>query len=147
MAISTDRYVSPDATLWFQLATVHARVAGPVERALHRRFGIGIAELHSLMALAEAPDGELRMLELNDVTLLNQSSVSRMVVRLERAGLTERRSCEQDRRGVYTGITEHGTRVLRDALPVYEGCLRECFDQLSVDPRLHSLVRRLRPFV
>jgi DNA-binding MarR family transcriptional regulator len=146
MAISTDRHVSRDATLWFQLAAVHARVAGAVERALHRKFGIGIAELHSLMALSDAPDGELRMLELNDVTLLNQSSVSRMVVRLERAGLTERRSCEQDRRGVYTGITEHGARVLRDALPVYEGCLRDCFDQLSVDPRLHGLVRKLRPF-
>ena len=142
MAVMTDRHVS----LWFQLAGVHARVAGPVERALHRRFGIGIAELHSLIALADAPDGELRMLELNDVTFLNQSSVSRMVVRLERAGLAERRSCEQDRRGVYTGITEHGARVLRDALPVYEGCLRECFEQLASDPRLHSIVHRLGPF-
>ena len=107
---------------------------------------VSIAELHSLIALADAPDGELRMLELNDVTFLNQSSVSRLVVRLERAGLAERRSCEQDRRGVYTGITEHGARVLRDALPVYEGCLRECFEQLAGDPRLHSIVHRLGPF-
>lgn len=143
--MAIDLHVSRDAALWHQLAAVHAHVAGPVERVLQRGFGIGIAELHSLMALAGAPDGELRMLELNDVTFLNQSSVSRMVVRLERAGLTERRSCEQDRRGVYTGITEHGARVLRDALPVYEGCLRECFDRLSVDPRLQPLVRRLRP--
>lgn len=143
--MAIDLHVSRDAALWHQLAAVHAQVAGPVERALHRRFGIGIAELNSLMALADAPDGELRMLELNDVTYLNQSSVSRMVVRLERAGLTERRSCEQDRRGVYTGITERGARVLRDALPVYEGCLRECFDRLAVDPRLQPLARLLRP--
>jgi len=140
MAVMTDRHVS----LWFQLAGVHARVAGPVERALHRRFGIGIAELHSLIALADAPDGELRMLELNDVTLLNQSSVSRMVVRMERAGLAERRLCERDRRGVYTGITDHGTHVLRDAVPVYEGCVRECLDQLAMAPQFRSLVHRLR---
>jgi DNA-binding MarR family transcriptional regulator len=146
MAISADRHVSQDAALWSQFAAVHAKVSGPVERTLHRRFGIGIAELHSLIALAEAPDGELRMLELNDVTFLNQSSVSRLVVRLERAGLAERRTCEQDRRGVYTGITEHGARVLRDAMPVYERCLRECFEQLAGDPRLHSLIRRIRPF-
>ena len=78
--MAVDLHVSRDAALWHQLDAVHAQVAGPVERALHRRFGIGIAELHSLMALADAPDGELRMLELNDVTYLNQSSVSRMVV-------------------------------------------------------------------
>jgi DNA-binding MarR family transcriptional regulator len=147
MAVDTDAAIgtATDAVLWSQLLAVHAKVGGSVERVLQRRFGIGISELHSLIALADAPGGELRMLELNDVTFLNQSSVSRMVVRLERAGLAERRLCEQDRRGVYTGITERGSSVLHDALPVYEGSLRECFDQLAVDPKLHSLVLRLRP--
>ena len=133
-----------DAALWTQLAAVHAKVGGSVERILQRRFGIGSSELQALMALAEAPDGQLRMLELNDVTLLNQSSVSRMVVRMERAGLAERRLCERDRRGVYTGITDHGADLLRDAVPVYEGCVRECLDQLAMDPKFRSLVHRLR---
>jgi DNA-binding MarR family transcriptional regulator len=142
--ISSDRISSEDTTLWSQLVAVHARVGGSVERILQRRFGIGTSELQALIALAQAPAGELRMQELNDVTFLNQSSVSRMVARLERAGLAERRSCEQDRRGVYTGITDMGARVLRAAMPVYEGSLRESFDQLAVDPKLRSLVHRLR---
>ena len=142
--ISADRISSQDTALWSQLVAVHARVGGSVERILQRRFGIGTSELQALMALAQAPAGELRMQELNDVTFLNQSSVSRMVARLERAGLAERRSCEQDRRGVYTGITDMGARVLRAAMPVYEGSLRESFDQLAVDPKLRSLVHRLR---
>src|ERR1700743_1836250 len=133
-----------DAALWSQLVAVHARVGGSVERTLQRRFGIGTSELQALIALAQSPDGELRMQELNDVTFLNQSSVSRLVARLERAGLAERRSCEQDRRGVYTGITDTGARVLRAAMPVYEGSLRESFDQLAVDPKLRALVHRLR---
>jgi DNA-binding MarR family transcriptional regulator len=133
-----------DTTLWSQLVAVHARVGGSVERTLQRRFGIGTSELQALIALAQSPDGELRMQELNDVTFLNQSSVSRLVARLERQGLAERRSCEQDRRGVYTGITDTGARVLRAAMPVYEGSLRESFDQLSVDPKLRTLVRTLR---
>ena len=144
MAISIDRHVSRDTALWSQLAAVYARINGPVERVLQRRFGIGIAELHALIALADAPDGELRLLELTDVTMLNQSSVSRMVVRMERAGLAERRLCERDRRGVYTGITDHGADLLRDAVPVYEGCVRECLDQLAMDPKFRSLVHRLR---
>lgn len=143
--ISADRIRSEDAALWSQLVAVHAKVGGSVERTLQRRFGIGTSELQALLALARAPDGELRMQELNDVTFLNQSSVSRLVARLERAGLAERRLCEQDRRGVYTGITDSGSQVLRDAVPVYEGSLRECFDQLAVDPKLRSIVHRLRP--
>jgi DNA-binding MarR family transcriptional regulator len=142
--VSSDRISCEDTALWSQLVAVHAKVAGSVERLLQRRFGIGTSELQALLALAQAPAGELRMHELNDVTFLNQSSVSRMVARLERAGLAERRSCEQDRRCVYTGITDNGARVLRAAMPVYEGSLRESFDQLAVDPRLRSLVCRLR---
>jgi len=141
---SAERIIAQDTALWSQLVAVHARVGGSVERALQRRFGIGTSELQALIALAQSPGGELRMQELNDVTFLNQSSVSRMVARLERAGLAERRSCEQDRRGVYTGITDIGARVLRAALPVYEGSLRESFDQLAVDPKLRSLVHRIR---
>lgn len=143
--ISADRIRSEDAALWSQLVAVHARIGGSVERTLQRRFGIGTSELQALLALARAPAGELRMQELNDVTFLNQSSVSRLVARLERAGLAERRLCEQDRRGVYTGITDSGAQVLRDAVPVYEGSLRESFDQLAVDPKLRAIVHRLRP--
>jgi DNA-binding MarR family transcriptional regulator len=142
--ISADRIKCEDTALWSQLVAVHARVGGSVERTLQRRFGIGTSELQALIALAQSPDGELRMQELNDVTFLNQSSVSRLVARLERAGLAERRSCEQDGRGVYTGITDTGARVLRAAMPVYEGSLRESFDQLAVDPKLRALVHRLR---
>jgi hypothetical protein len=45
---------------------------------------------------------------------------------------------------VYTGITDTGARVLRAAMPVYEGSLRESFDALAVDPKLRTLVRKLR---
>jgi DNA-binding MarR family transcriptional regulator len=138
------RFSSGDLALWSELDALHARVGGNVEKVLQRRFGIGTSELRALVALDNSPDGELRMQDLNDVTSLNPSSVSRLVARLERAGLAERRLCEQDRRGVYTGITATGARVLRDAVPVFEGSLREAFDQLAVDPRLRSLVHRIR---
>src|ERR1700753_2948663 len=82
--ISTDRITCEDTALWTQLVAVHARVGGSVERMLQRRFGIGTSELQALIALAQSPDGELRMQELNDVTFLNQSSVSRLVARLGR---------------------------------------------------------------
>jgi DNA-binding MarR family transcriptional regulator len=74
---------------------------------------------------------------------LNQSSVSRMVTRLERVGLTERRICEHDRRGVYTGITDHGLDVLSKAVPVYETALSEALDRSAADPNLTTLVEKI----
>lgn len=133
-----------EGVLWTRLVALHSQVDNVVERALHRQFGLGLSEFLALVACAAAPDGEMRMQELTEAVYLNQSSVSRMVSRLERSRLTERRTCEFDRRGVYTGITEHGLQVLRDAVPVYEAALRDAFDRAQTDPNLAALVHALR---
>jgi DNA-binding MarR family transcriptional regulator len=111
---------------------------------LHRQFGFGLSEFLALAACAAADDGEMRMQDLTEAVYLNQSSVSRLVGRLERSGLTERRTCEYDRRGVYTGITEHGLNVLRQAVPVYEAALHDAFSRLEHDPALAGLVHGIR---
>ncbi|MUL41503.1 MarR family transcriptional regulator [Streptomonospora sp. PA3] len=129
--------------MWSRLVALHSQVDSVVERALHRQFGIGLSEFLALASCAAAPDGEMRMQDLTEAVYLNQSSVSRMVNRLERTGLTERRICEHDRRGVYTGITEHGLAVFRDAVPVYESALRQGLDRSAADPRLAPLVEQL----
>lgn len=136
--------LSAQGALWANLSALHAKVGGELEKVLHRRAGIGFSEFLSLVALSRNPIGELRMQELSEVTSLNQSSVSRLVARLERDGLTERRMCEQDRRGVYTGITEEGRRVLAEAVVVYEESLARAFTQLSVDAELGPLLNTLR---
>ncbi|WP_374066513.1 MarR family transcriptional regulator [Actinokineospora auranticolor] len=47
------------------------------------------------------------MQDLAEAIGLNQSSVSRLVTRLEQAGLTDRVLCADDRRGIHPMITEH----------------------------------------
>src|SRR4051794_7114952 len=96
--------LSREGVLWTRLVALHSQVARTVERALLRHCEVGLSEFLALAACAAAPDGEMRMQDLTDAVNLNQSSVSRLVARLERSGLTERRMCEYDRRGVYTGI-------------------------------------------
>jgi DNA-binding MarR family transcriptional regulator len=137
--------LSTTGTLWASLVSLHARVGNEVEKVLQRRLGIGFSELLALLALSRSPDGELRMQELAELTSLNQSSVSRLVARLERSGLTERRMCEHDRRGVYTGITDIGRETLTEAVPVYEKALAEAFGQISVDAELGPLLARILP--
>lgn len=51
---------------------------------------------------------------------LNQSSVTRLVERLEKAGYTIRDLCPKDKRGVYSVITEQGKSVQQKAEADYK---------------------------
>jgi DNA-binding MarR family transcriptional regulator len=135
---------SMDAAAWDQVVTLHGRVEAELGKVLHRRHGIGLSEYRALCRLATADDGELRMQELSDLIGLNQSSVSRLVARLEAAGLTRRAHCPNDRRGVYTVITDAGRAVQEKAAPTYEETLGGALDAASADSRVGDLVATLR---
>jgi DNA-binding MarR family transcriptional regulator len=72
-------------------------------------------EYEVLLLLASAQDGRLRMTELADGALLSQSGLTRLVDRLERAGLVVRERCDHDRRGLYARITDEGLRRFSEA--------------------------------
>jgi len=129
---------------WSGLRALHNRVNAGLERALQRRFHFGLSEFTALGALHEAPEGGLRMQELTEVVGLNQSSVSRLVARLEQSGLTSREVCETDRRGVYSCITPEGRGVYRSASPFYERTLAAIFDEVATDPELGPLLTKIR---
>lgn len=137
--------LSVDGQTWSRFVALHSRINNEVERALQRRSHLGFTEFMALLALNEQPDGELRMQELAEKTSLNQSSATRLVGRLERNTLTERRMCEFDRRGVYTAITDAGRDALRKAVPVYEKALAHAFDQAAVDDEFQPLLGKIRP--
>lgn len=75
---------------------------------------VTMREYDVLFNLSRCPNGWLRLNELNDHVLLSQPSISRMVDRLERRGLVQRRSVELDRRGVQIGLTEAGRNLQRE---------------------------------
>lgn len=88
--------------------------------ALMRRFEsgevwdpLGRSEYDVLFTLSRCPDGRARLHELNREILLTQPSLSRMVVRLEMAGLVSRESDPHDRRGTVVALTEAGGDMQR----------------------------------
>ncbi|MBB5957640.1 DNA-binding MarR family transcriptional regulator [Saccharothrix tamanrassetensis] len=129
---------------WSGLRALHNRINASLERALQRRFHFGMSEFTALSALHDSPEGELRMQELTEVVGLNQSSVSRLVARLEQSGLTTREICESDRRGVFSCITPAGREVYRTAAPFYEETLAAIFDEVGADSDLGPLLTRIR---
>jgi DNA-binding MarR family transcriptional regulator len=86
---------------WRELLARHAVVSGALEAELQRQHGIGVSEFEALEQIATCGEGKCRAARLSDAVHLSQSAASRLVARLERAGLVQRAMCEMDRRGIF----------------------------------------------
>ena len=120
----------PHLAAWRSLLNAHATMTARIEEALAEA---GLPPLAWYDVLWPLYDGPLRMRDLaGRVVTISRSGLTRLVDRIEAAGLLERRAAEGDRRGTEVVITPEGKKLLRRMWPVYAGVLRECFvDALS----------------
>jgi DNA-binding MarR family transcriptional regulator len=121
-------FETPAGSVWPLFLTAHAVL---VERIEARLAGAGLPPLawyDVLWALERAPERRLRMSELAEHVVLSRSNLTRLVDRLEEAGLVARERSEEDRRGAYAVITAEGREVRRKMWPTYEAGIREVFD-------------------
>lgn len=88
-----------------QVAVMRRLQSGPAFRDL------AVNEYDVLFTLSRCPSGWLRLNELNDNVLLSQSSLSRLVERLEKRGLLERMPAPDDGRGVLVKLTDEGAQL------------------------------------
>jgi DNA-binding MarR family transcriptional regulator len=112
----------PDETrlaAWRALLNAHAAAVGEIERDLAAAGCIPLLWYNVLVALSEAPGERLRMHELAERVVLSRSGLTRLVDRLEGAGLLCRAACPGDRRGAFAVLTEEGRSELRRTWPVY----------------------------
>ncbi|MGW4242880.1 MarR family winged helix-turn-helix transcriptional regulator [Nocardia sp. NPDC004722] len=137
--------VSADATAWNRMLLVHAHVENRLSTALQRRHGLGLSEYRALSFLDQADNDELRMQELADKLGLNQSSVTRLVGRLNAAEFTYRDLCPDDKRGVYTVITGAGRTRYQQARATYDETLTAALDEIAAtDPAIAAVLTTLR---
>lgn len=73
----------------------------------------------ALYELYLAPDRHLRMSELARSALLSRSGLTRLVDKLEREKLLERKSCPKDGRVQHAVLTDKGVELLRKMWPIY----------------------------
>jgi len=71
-------------------------------------------EYDVLFSLTKGPDEGMRLRDLNELILLSQPSLSRMVDRLEGRGLVERAPAPDDARGTLVRLTADGRRAQRE---------------------------------
>lgn len=105
-----------------------------LETELVAEHPITLGAYDVLVQLAEAPERRLRMAELADAVLLSRSGVTRLVDRLEGAGMVTRERFDGDGRGVVAVITTKGVDTLRAAARTHlAGVVRHFVGSMDAD--------------
>jgi DNA-binding MarR family transcriptional regulator len=128
----------PYLAAWQALLNAHAGVIGRTEQALTAAGLPPLSWYDALWPLYRAPGRKLRMGELGtQVVTIGRTGLTRLVDRLEAAGLVRREASPNDRRGIVVAITREGSALLRRMWPVYAAEIRRSLvDVLEADEAL-----------
>lgn len=124
----TDQHV----IAWARLARTTTVVLQAVEAALKNDGLPPLAWYDLLLELKRAAPEGLRPVSLQTEMLIPQYNMSRLLNRVEAAGLVERHACDEDGRGQTVRITDAGRAMMRRMWPVYRAAL-ECAFATHVD--------------
>lgn len=112
---------------WRSWIAMRTLLDDQLNRELQESHGLSLADYEILVRLSEAPDRRLRMSDLAAATLASRSRLSHQIDRLESAGIVERLTCSEDRRGSFAALTDLGWQTLVAAAPVHVAGVRRHF--------------------
>ena len=102
---------------WGGLLFAHAKVLNALEADLLEQHDLPLIWFDLLNRLREAPERRMRMTDLQEASLFTSSGITRLIDRIEDAGLVTRVRSSQDRRGVYVAITRVGNDKINQVWP------------------------------
>lgn len=130
-----------ESRAWRGLVRAHDALVKRLDAELEEAHGLSLSSFEVLSALADAPEGRMRMCDLAQSVLLSRSGLTRLVDRLEREGLIARACCHVDARGSYAVLTDAGRRRLEQARPTHLAGVRRDFVAHFSDAELERLAR------
>lgn len=104
---------------WVAFLQAHSVVVERLNRELEEAHRLPLTWYEVLLRLEMSPEGRLRMLDLARTLLLSKSGVTRLVDRMEAAGLVARQPSPRDRRVIWAAITARGRAAFDEAAPVH----------------------------
>jgi DNA-binding MarR family transcriptional regulator len=135
------RWLDPiEDRAWRSFLEINGRLNRVLDRQLRDESNLPLTYYIVLAMLSEAPDRQLRMSELAEITTSSPSRISHAVARLEEAGWVERRPCASDRRGWLATLTDEGFRVLEAAAPGHVDAVRRVFFDPVTRTQIETLV-------
>ena len=111
-----------------------------LDAELARDAGISLRWYDVLVHLEEAPSG-VRMNELAERILYSKSGFTRVVDRMEEAGLVRRVRPENDRRSILVVLTDAGRETMESARRRHRDAIARHFSQHLSDTEIKALAR------
>ncbi|MEK8127182.1 MarR family transcriptional regulator [Paenibacillus filicis] len=130
-------------TSWISFTQIQMHIANKLEARLLEKHNYSLNEFYMLTFISQAPGKKLRLQQLESMIGLSQSAVSRLVSRFEArgCGALERVVCDEDRRSIYTCLTELGQSKLDQATSTFNEALAELFPS----EKLAQLMKHILP--
>jgi DNA-binding MarR family transcriptional regulator len=127
VAKTNDHASNEQLGAWRALQCAHARLLREIAQDLEAEGLPPLSWYDVLSALWEAPERRLKLTEIARGLVMTPSGGSRLVDRMEAAGVIERVACPGDRRVAHVRLTKQGEELLRHMRPVYEQAIAEHF--------------------
>lgn len=132
---------------WRAFLEAYSHITDVLARELRDEEELPLTWYDVLVHLSEAPEQRLRMQDLANAILLSKSGLTRLVDRMQKAGLVERETCSSDKRGTFANLTDQGMATLRAAAPTHVRGVDEHFASLLDDEEAVVLERILQRLV
>lgn len=132
--------------LWRTLMQAHGRVHTVLEKALQEAELPPLAWFEVLLPISLSDAGMLRPRDLGCGVQISRSGLTRLIDRMESAGVITRERCDEDRRGSYIGLTEAGEQMTANMREVLDAELGMIFGDLYDEEeaaQLTSLLTRI----
>ena len=139
--------ITADAT-WERTLRAVSRLLRVFDSEMQEAVDMSLIWYDVLLQLYVAPEKKLRMQALSDSLVLTRSGATRLVDRIEKAGLVRREHAAEDRRGYYAILTEDGERLLKRAQTAHqEGITAHFAQHLSSEEQqtLYALMGNFPP--
>lgn len=124
---------------WIALLKAHAKTTTRIGQRVETEGGLPLDWYDVLMTLELAPEGRLRMGELAEHVLLSRSGLTRLIDRIEAAGLVKRHLCPQDRRAFEVELTAKGRKARAKSWPILARAIAEGFGSRYSDKEAQQL--------
>jgi DNA-binding MarR family transcriptional regulator len=132
---------SPERLRAWRLYFESALALGDVlDAELERDAGLPLRWYDALVHLEETPDG-LRMNALAERILYSKSGFTRVVDRMEEAGLVRRVRPENDRRSILVVLTDQGRTTMEQARRHHRHAIDQHFSRHLADSDIKALTR------
>ncbi|WP_105439497.1 MarR family winged helix-turn-helix transcriptional regulator [Neorhizobium sp. T25_13] len=128
---------------WVRLMRAQQLVLDAIEKDLKAADLPSLGWYDVLLELSRAEDGRLRPYEIEERTLLAQHNLSRLLDRMDKAGLVQREVFSEDGRGRWVIITDAGRAMQASMWNVYAAAIQRHLGDKLDDAQADQLAELL----